>query len=372
MLTCKTCGAALDATMTACPACSAESPMGRLTGMLGLVCRACDAYNDPGARTCVACGKPLGVVFSPPPARPSPVSPPMSPPPTPPPILARPEAAGAQIFPDPAPLTSSPGLVAQAPVPRCNRCGAASGPGVYCSRCGAPLRGADVAAAAARAPVAPVAARLVVERGDAAPGTTFRVGHGDEVQAGRAQGEVLFPDDPCLAPLHATFLVRDGALVLRDEGAAGGVFVRLRGLTVPLRAGYLFAVGDRLLRFAGPLAPPPPSPGDGTRRLGAPRPEQAAVLVEEWLEGGVGGRAYLRTGPSITIGRAGCSINLGDDPYLSQAHAEIVVDGDGTAKLRDLGASNGTFIRIPPGSEHELHDGDAVRLGREVLRVEVG
>jgi len=372
LLTCKTCGAALDATMTACPACSAESPMGRLTGMLGLVCRACDAYNDPGARSCVACGKPLGAVFSPapPPAHPSPQAPPS---PTPPPILARPDAPGAQAFPDPAaPLTSSPALVAQPPAPRCNRCGAESGPGLYCSRCGASIPGAYVAAAAAPARVASIAARLVVERGDAAPGTTFRLGQDDEVQAGRAHGEVLFPDDPCLAPLHATFLVRDGALVLRDEGAAGGVFVRLRGLTVPLRAGSLFAVGDRLLRFAGPLPPPPPPPGDGTRRLGAPRPEQAAVLVEEWLEGGVGGRAYLRTGPSITIGRAGCSINLGDDPYLSQAHAEIVVDGDGGAKLRDLGASNGTFVRIPPGSERELHDGDAVRLGREVLRVEVG
>jgi pSer/pThr/pTyr-binding forkhead associated (FHA) protein len=96
------------------------------------------------------------------------------------------------------------------------------------------------------------------------------------------------------------------------------------------------------------------------------------VLVEEWLEGGIGGRAYLRTGPSITVGRSGCSINLGEDPYLSQAHAEIVVEAEGAAKLRDLGSSNGTFVRVPPGSECELHHGDTVRIGREVLRVEVG
>jgi pSer/pThr/pTyr-binding forkhead associated (FHA) protein len=213
--------------------------------------------------------------------------------------------------------------------------------------------------------------RLIVERGEAAPGTTFRLVQ-DEVQAGRAQGQVVFPDDPCLAPLHATFLVREGVLVLRDEGAAGGVYVRLRGVTVPLRSGSLFAVGDRLMRFAGPLPPPSPPPSDGTRRLGAPRPERPAVLVEEWLEGGIGGRTYLRAGPSITVGRAGCSINLGEDPYLSQAHAEIVVDAEGAARLRDLGSSNGTFVRIPPGSERELHDGDAIRIGREVLRVEVG
>jgi hypothetical protein len=211
----------------------------------------------------------------------------------------------------------------------------------------------------------------VVERGEAPPGTAFEVGAG-ELQAGRAGGQAAFPDDPCLAPLHATFLLRDGALVLRDEGAAGGVFVRLRGLTIPMRPGGLFAVGNRLLRFAGPLPPPPPPPADGTRRLGSPRPERTAVVVEEWLEGGVGARSYVRLGPSITIGRTGCAINLAEDSHLSQTHAEILVEPDGTAKLRDLSSAGGTYVRIPPGSERELHDGDGVRLGREVLRVEIG
>ena len=305
MLTCKSCNAALDLTMSTCPSCGADVPMGRLTSMLGLVCRRCDAYNDPGAQTCIACGDSL---LSDAPG----------------------EAPASAVAP------------AEAPPPE--------------------------AAEAAPAPTA--LARLVVERGEAAPGTAFALAQ-DEVHAGRAQGQVVFPDDPCLAPLHATFLFREGSLLLRDEGAAGGVYVRLRGVTVPLRAGSLFALGDRLLRFAGPLPPPPPPPGDGTRRIGAPRPDRTAVLVEEWLEGGVGGRTYLRTGPSITVGRTGCSINLGDDPYLSQAHAEIVVDAEGAAKLRDLGSTSGTFVRIPPGSERELHEGDAVRIGREVLRVEV-
>ena len=174
------------------------------------------------------------------------------------------------------------------------------------------------------------------------------------------------------APLLPSRDVRDGALVLRDEGAAGGVFVRLRGLTIPMRPGGLFAVGNRLLRFAGPLAPAPPPPTDGTRRVGSPRPDRTAVVVEEWLEGGIGGRTYVRVGPSITIGRTGCAINLGDDPQLSQAHAELLIEPDGSAKLRDLASASGTFVRIPPGGDRELHDGDGVRLGREVLRVELG
>jgi pSer/pThr/pTyr-binding forkhead associated (FHA) protein len=95
------------------------------------------------------------------------------------------------------------------------------------------------------------------------------------------------------------------------------------------------------------------------------------MVLEERMEGGATGRTWLRPGPSVTLGRAGCSVNLGDDPYLSQAHAEILLEPDGAARLRDLGSSNGTFVRLAPGSEQELQDGDLLRMGREVLRVVV-
>jgi hypothetical protein len=138
---------------------------------------------------------------------------------------------------------------------------------------------------------------------------------------------------------------------------------------VPLRPGDAFSVGDRLLRYVGPLAPAAPPAPDGTRRLGSPRPSGGSVVLEERLMGGVTGRVWIRSGPSITLGRAGCAVNLGDDPFLSQAHAEVLVDGDGSARLRDLGSANGTFVRLPPRAERELRDGDLVRLGRQVLRV---
>ena len=193
----------------------------------------------------------------------------------------------------------------------------------------------------------------------------------ESVEAGRAKGAILFPSDACLAPHHATFLYRNGALHVRDEGGPGGVFLRLRGLSVPLRAGDHFAVGERLLRFAGLLPSAPTPPPDGTLRLGAPRLAAPAVVIEEWLEGGAGGRVFVRSGPAVTIGRGGCAVNLGDDPHLSQLHAEVVVEQDGTARLRDVGSSNGTYVKIPPHGERELRDGDYVRMGREVLRVAI-
>ena len=96
---------------------------------------------------------------------------------------------------------------------------------------------------------------------------------------GAAQAALPFALDPWMAPRHATFTVRDGKLWVRDEGSGGGTFLRLRGLSVPLRPGDSFALGDRLLRFGGTLpAPSPPAP-DGTRRLGSPRPPGQAEGV---------------------------------------------------------------------------------------------
>jgi len=304
VFTCKRCGHALDITMSFCPSCGAEVPIGRLTGILGIVCRHCDAYNDPGARVCIACERPLGSITDEEPLHPEPC-----------------EGVPAET-PASTPPTATAGSM-----------------------------------------------RLVVERGEGRQGTAFSLTEGEN-PLGRCQGQLSFPEDPCLAPLQASFLWRDGVLVVRDEGAVGGVFVRLRNAT-PLLPDSFFALGERLLRFVGPLPPPPPPPPDGTIRLGSPRPDRA-VLLEEWLEGGTTGRSYVRTGPSITIGTSGCSISLGDDPSLSPVHAELALDAGGNARLRDFGSSGGTFVRLPPGTEREIQAGDVLRLGREVLRVETG
>lgn len=321
MLKCKSCGAAVDLTMTACPACGAELQMSRLTGVLGIVCRHCDAYNEPNSKSCASCGQPLGTL------------------PTP---TSLPASVG--------PADTSPSPAAPISVVRPDALGSASP--------------AEPVASALQ----PGRAKLMLERGEGFDGAVYRL-NSAQVAMGRARGSIVFPSDNTLAAHHATFFYRDGSLLLRDEGSPGGVFVKLRDLSAPLKLGDLFIAGDRLLRFAGPLAPPPPPPPDGVRRFGSPRPAGVAVLVEEWLEGGVGGRVYLRPAPSVTIGRSGCSINIADDPYLSQAHAEIAVAPDGSAKLRDLGSSNGTFVRVPSRSERMLRDGDVLRMGREVLRV---
>jgi pSer/pThr/pTyr-binding forkhead associated (FHA) protein len=264
--------------------------------------------------------------------------------------------------------------------PPCPRCGEPSGPGQYCQRCGQPLGLHGTQVLQKPAPVrsgtqvfgaaSPGRATLILERGEGLDGATFRL-NAETVSAGRSSGAVLFPGDPYLAPHHATFFYRDGTLHVRDEGAPSGLYLRLRGPSVPLKPGDCFVIGERLMRYAGPLPAAPPAPADGTRRLGAPRHAGPSAVLVDWLEGGVGGRVFVRPGPTITIGRAGCAVSLGDDHFLSQAHAELVLEPEGGARLRDLGSSNGTYVRIPANAERELHDGDGLRMGREVLRVAI-
>ena len=369
MPTCKACGGDLDPAMSGCPSCGAEVEFGRLTGILGIVCRACDAYNEPGSRTCASCGAPVGEAAE--------AAPPPGPPPAPGPVPA-PAAVSPRGAPPPPTL---PPPASAPPVLRAFQRGAASPTRVVPlvpsqTQAGNHVQVAPAAPAAppraapGAGPVLPGRAALVLERGAGIDGASFQLDR-EVTGAGRTEGAILFPDDPCLAPRHATFFYREGSLHLRDEGAPGGTYLRLRGPSVPLRPGDLFAVGVRLLRFAGSLPQPAPGPPDGTRRLGAPRPPSPTVVVEELLEGGATGRVFVRGGGSVTIGRSGCAVNLGDDPELSQAHAELVVDSAGGARLKDLGSAHGTFIRIPPHAERELHDGDWLRLGHEVLRVEL-
>ncbi len=377
MLSCFHCASPLDPAMSECPACGAEVEVSRLTGILGSVCRNCDAFNEPGTAACVSCGAALGARSPAPVLSPTPVPGPAPEPGAeevprelPPldfeavlvedPDFERPTTPHPIELLDPVPDPAVPG--GRLPVPDLPPLpfeSVALEPAVLAPA--ADASGDPAPAGAARF-------ELVVERGDDREGAALPLGDA-ELTVGDAGASLAFPGDPGLAPRHASFTVREGRAWVRDGGGAGGTFLCLRGLSVPLRPGDAFALGDRLLRYDGPLpAPSPPAP-DGTRRLGSPRPPGQVVVLEERLDGGRAGRVWLRAGPSLTLGRAGCSVNLGDDPWLSQAHAEILIEADGTARLRDLGSANGTFVRLPPRAERELRDGDRVRLGRQVLRV---
>lgn len=87
--------------------------------------------------------------------------------------------------------------------------------------------------------------------------------------------------------------------------------------------------------------------------------------------------ALEQRGATVDIGRSEGNIVVGDDPFISPRHARIArLDGAGRDfVLRDLGSTNGVFVRIPFGgaekAEQAVTDQDLFLLGQQVLRFEV-
>jgi len=218
-------------------------------------------------------------------------------------------------------------------------------------------------------PEPPYQASLVVERGSAT-GTTYVLGHIENV-VGAAGAAIELPDDPHLAPRHAAIVFDEQRLLVRDEGSANGVYVKVRE-SAPIEPGDYFVAGERLLRFDGPCELPVGEPGE-TPYLGSPRPQGTVIRVTEILRGGKTGRTCFRAGPAIAVGRAGCDLNFASDAQLAPRHAEVRIAPDGSATLVDLDASpGGVFLRLRPQESLELQAGDVLQLGDQLLRLEVG
>jgi len=112
----------------------------------------------------------------------------------------------------------------------------------------------------------------------------------------------------------------------------------------------------------------PVSPGDGGAiAWGSPDPGFKLRIVQV-LEGGMRGAAFcLREGENL-LGREVGDITFPGDGFVSGRHAVLNARGE-RLLVKDVGSSNGTFLRIsaPTFVEH----GDQFLVGRELLRVEL-
>jgi pSer/pThr/pTyr-binding forkhead associated (FHA) protein len=325
---------------------------------MGLVCDACDALSPINATVCQLCGASLGVAKRP----------------------AADHKAGA----------AEPFGAAQAPKV-CAFCGDQIAPGHrFCGNCGKPISSGSPQPTTQPAPVAarpgggspkPAAKtmffgamqapspKLILIKGEGMDGVTYVLSSSEHI-AGRLEGAILFPEDPLLSPRHANFIYRDGRLIVRDEGSANGVFVRIiKPQTVP--SGATFLVGEQLLRVDGCPPETVPVPDDeGTYFYGSPkRPSRLALT--QLLAGGHEGMVFRARNDSLAIGREGNDVNFPDDPFISGRHATVTaLDGEGQKfQIADLASKNGTFLRV--SGEAALFHGDYVFLGQQLLRVEI-
>lgn len=93
--------------------------------------------------------------------------------------------------------------------------------------------------------------------------------------------------------------------------------------------------------------------------------EGPQAFLDRYNHGTVTAALYLFV-PRISLGREGCTFNFPANK-VSRQHAEIYAE-DGKFLLRDLGSSNGTFVRIRGSCE--LRHGDQFRVGNACFELD--
>mgnify|MGYP001301197334 CR=1 FL=1 len=265
----------------------------------------------------------------------------------------------------PVPVGRTPGpTAAERTCPSCGKPSPASF--VWCASCGSrldekPVRGGTMFLHAV--PLATPRARIVSIRADGSEGDAFPVGDAPVV-VGTA-GDVRIEDDPFVSARHCSFAWMDGELRVEDLGSLNGVFRKVRG-EVQLQPGDHLRLGRQLLRLE-PMVPAGRTRADGTRLWGSPDPGYQARLLQILQGGGIGEVYPLQAGDNL-LGREQGDVTFPTDRFVSGRHAVIEVDGE-SYRLRDLGSSNGTFVRL--NRPTALAAGDFLLVGNQLLRVEL-
>ena len=210
----------------------------------------------------------------------------------------------------------------------------------------------------------PGKAKLILIRGEGVEGLSYQLSAEQHI-VGRS-GQLVFPDDPFVSPVHANLFYRDEKLVVRDEGSLNGVYLRVRGST-QIEFGQLVLAGEQMFRVEGTPTPSDQPASDGTYFYTSPKLPTALRIVQI-LQGGAEGMAVCARSGGLQIGREGGDLNFPGDLYMSASHCKIEESG-GKATITDLNSRNGTYVRI--AKEKELSHGDYLFIGKKLLRVEI-
>ncbi|MBF5041127.1 FHA domain-containing protein [Aggregicoccus sp. 17bor-14] len=245
----------------------------------------------------------------------------------------------------------------------CPRCNAQNLPDAStCIACGSPLRAAGTLVMQAAGAGARPRVSLRVVRADGGTEQVLAM-QKDMLTCGR-HADLSLPDDPFILPVQARFFFAGPRLAVEDVGGANGVFVRLRQERELGTGGELRVGRQRLVLEPVPAASPGPG---GTQVWGSPDAGYRFRLVQ-MLEGGVRGAAFpLKDGENL-LGREAGDLTFPTDGFVSGRHALLTVRQERVV-VRDVGSSNGTFVRViaPSFVEH----GDQFLIGRQLLRVEL-
>jgi len=346
-----------------------------------VTCAYCGRDNEAGAQFCMDCGKSLdksggakAAAAVAPPARASAV----------PGTREVATPATAPLKGDAAcPFCNAKVSAALPFCPHCGRRLTAPGSGPACGRCASPVTAGTRFCAVCGAPLA----QFLPFRASAPPTTRTNLAItlvlldevGNVVQRfdrktldttiGRQDGDIRFPDDPFMSPLHAKLSWEQDHLVVRDLGSRNGTWVFVEG-PHRLADGDLLLIGAQVIRFRRLGYPGPHAPdADATRRMGSLTPSaDIASLTQLRSDGSVRDVVQLSPGRDIRVGRERGEWVFPYDPSMSAEHA-LVRSEDADFVVVDAGSRNG--IALAARGDISLQHNSRILVGDKLLRIEI-
>jgi len=188
---------------------------------------------------------------------------------------------------------------------------------------------------------------------------------------GRADNcQVPFPQDGLLASDHCVIDTTAMPFRLKPLDFCNGTYLRI-STPVELHHGDIIRVGQEVLRFEriDDIEPEVSALTGRPQSVGCPMPRGVwGRLCQIGMARQVA-NAYLLSHRDVFLGRERGDILFPKDGFVSGSHA-VISERGGRVYLKDLGSSNGTFLRVK--QEIALRNGDLLLLGRNLLRVHVG
>ena len=254
--------------------------------------------------------------------------------------------------------------------PSCGRCGSPVGAAAsFCATCGAPVGDAGLTRRVAPGPQRTGGSVTLVLLDDVGAAARRFERAGPDTTIGRQDGDIRFPDDVFLSPLHAKISWEQDALVVRDLGSRNGTWVFLEA-PHRLLDGDLLLIGSQVIRFRrlGYPGPHPPD-ADATRRMGSLIPSaDIASLTQLRSDGSARDVLQLSPGRDVMIGREQGDWIFPYDPSMSARHA-VVRSEDADFVVVDADSRNG--VALAARGDMPLRHNSRVLVGDKLLRVEL-
>jgi adenylate cyclase len=203
-------------------------------------------------------------------------------------------------------------------------------------------------------------------RPDGSLGTQTRVSSRG-LSIGRTEGDLLFPEDDHMSPIHARLTLRGEQMVVSDVSTGHDVMVRVTEAYL-LQDGEVIKVGRQIFRFAEACEAIAVAANTGTTigQLSSIISGPAAELQRLNPAGKDLTIHFPVNADVIILGRERGTYTFPEDGFMSRSHAKVCQRGENFF-LEDLGSRNGTFVKVKGSAP--VPNGSAILVGKQLFNV---